>query len=137
MWEHNAEEFDNFVMASTMESLTTKPMSGIILNLATEGSRPYPNMARVARVLPAITASSAVLKRDVFTTGRMITGSRSRMDSICRDRADSARQQGLHPRRNSYPGAGCGSRGTTQPAEKPSGGCQHTVFRLAGEGEAG
>ncbi|CAN0477413.1 unnamed protein product, partial [Ascophyllum nodosum] len=36
-------------------------------------------MARVARVLLSVPASAAVLERDFSTTGRLITGSRSRL----------------------------------------------------------
>ena len=35
------------------------------------------NMARVARVVLSVPASSAVLERDVSTAGRLIMGSRS------------------------------------------------------------
>ncbi|CAN0032778.1 unnamed protein product, partial [Sphacelaria rigidula] len=38
-------------------------------------------MARAARVLMSVPALSAVLERDFSTAGRLITGSRSRLDS--------------------------------------------------------
>ncbi|CAM9998085.1 unnamed protein product, partial [Sphacelaria rigidula] len=47
---------------------------------AGEGGSLYPNMARTARVLTSMPASSAVLERDLSTAGRRITGSRGRLD---------------------------------------------------------
>ncbi|CAM9189703.1 unnamed protein product, partial [Sphacelaria rigidula] len=48
---------------------------------SSEGSRTYPHVARAARVLLSITASSAVLERDFRTAGRLITGCRNRLDA--------------------------------------------------------
>ena len=42
-----------------------------------EGQSIYSNMARVARVLLSVPASSAILEREFSTAGRLITGSRS------------------------------------------------------------
>ena len=46
-----------------------------------EGARLYPNLARAARVLLSVPASSTVLERAFSTAGRLITGACSRFDT--------------------------------------------------------
>ncbi|CAN0335975.1 unnamed protein product, partial [Ectocarpus sp. 4 AP-2014] len=50
---------------------------------AGEGQSLYPNMARAARVLLSVPATSAVLERDFSTAGRLLTPSRSRLAGEC------------------------------------------------------
>ena len=71
----------NYVKHGSKENLTTKPVSLMHNYWASEGSQKFPNMARAARVLLSVPASLAVLERDFSTAGRLITASRSRLDS--------------------------------------------------------
>ncbi|CAM9933951.1 unnamed protein product, partial [Sphacelaria rigidula] len=75
------EEFDAFVKAGNKETLRTRPVSLMHNYWASEGSQKFLNTARAARVLLSVPASSAVLERDFSTAGRLITASRSRIDS--------------------------------------------------------
>ena len=73
------QEFDGFQGRFTDARSTDYPMGALLSFWAGGGRSPYPNMARVARVLLAVPASSAVLERDFSTAGRLIIGSRSRL----------------------------------------------------------
>ena len=55
------------------------PTEDLLAFWANEGRALYANMARAARVLLALPASSAVLERDFSTAGRLITGNRSKL----------------------------------------------------------
>ena len=71
------QEFDRFQERFKSTKAKDYPLSVLLSFWAGEGRAPYPNMARVARVLLSVPASAAVLERDFSTAGRLITGSRS------------------------------------------------------------
>ena len=73
------QEFDRFQESFKSTKAKDYPLSVLLSFWAGEGRAPYPNMARVARVLLSVPASAAVLERDFSTAGRLITGSRSRL----------------------------------------------------------
>lgn len=76
-----AEEFETFVMRGKHESLKTIPISGMLNYWAGEGVNHYPRIARAARVLLSLPASSAVVEHDFSTCGRLADVSRSREDA--------------------------------------------------------
>ena len=69
--------FDRFQVHFTDALSTDYPLGALLLFWAGQGRSLYPNMARVARVVLFVPASSAVLETDVSTTRGLITGSRS------------------------------------------------------------
>lgn len=74
------DEFDAFLAMGANETIATSPLSLTVAYWEGQGSRQYPNMSRAARVLLSVPASSAVLEKDFSSTGRLGTGSRSRLD---------------------------------------------------------
>lgn len=63
------------------ETLKTKSVSLIRAYWASEDLQKCPDMARAARVLLFVPASSAMLERDFSAARRLITASRSHIDS--------------------------------------------------------
>ena len=57
------------------------PVGDLLVFWAKGGKSIYPKMARAARVLLSVPASSSVLERDFSTVGRLLTGARSRPDA--------------------------------------------------------
>lgn len=72
-------EFDRFRDRFKGAGRKDYPLHELLSFWAGEGQSLYPHMARVARVLLSVPASSAVLERDFSMAGRVITGSRSRL----------------------------------------------------------
>ena len=75
------EELEVFQARGKDQTLRTMPLSTMLEYWGGEGGRLYPNLARAARVLLSVPASSAVLERDLSTAGRLITETRSRLDA--------------------------------------------------------
>lgn len=75
------QEFDRFQQRFKGATLDDYPLADLLPFWINEGLSIYPNMARVARVLLSVPASSAVLERDFSTAGRLITGSRSSLSA--------------------------------------------------------
>ena len=73
------QEFGRFQERFKTTKLKDYPLGELLSFWAGEGQSLYSNMARVARVLLPVLASSAVLERDFSTAGRLITGSCSRL----------------------------------------------------------
>ncbi|CAN0433432.1 unnamed protein product, partial [Ectocarpus sp. 12 AP-2014] len=75
------QEFDRFMARFADTTISDYPIEVLLEFWAGEGKALYPNMARAARVLLSVPASSAVLERDFSTAGRLITGARSRLSA--------------------------------------------------------
>ncbi|CAN0133135.1 unnamed protein product [Ectocarpus fasciculatus] len=75
------EEFDRFMARFVDTSVEEYPMEELLDFWAGGGQTLYPNMARAARILLSVPASSAVLERDFSTAGRLITEARSRLSA--------------------------------------------------------
>lgn len=73
------DEFQRFLSRFKDTSVADYPTEDLLQFWANEGQALYPNMARVARVLLSVPASSAVLERDFSTAGRLATGAGSRL----------------------------------------------------------
>ena len=74
-------EFDRFQQRFEGACVDDYPVGDLLEFWTKEGRSLYPNMARAARVLLSVPASSAVLERDFSTAGRLITESRSKLDA--------------------------------------------------------
>ncbi|CAN0460221.1 unnamed protein product, partial [Ectocarpus fasciculatus] len=76
-------EFDRFCERFKNTPAKAYPLRSLLSFWAGEGQSLYPNMARAARVLLSVPATSAVLERDFSTAGRLLTPSRSRLAGEC------------------------------------------------------
>ncbi|CAN0496206.1 unnamed protein product, partial [Ectocarpus sp. 8 AP-2014] len=75
------EEFDRYIARFVETTVEEYPIEVLLEFWRGEGQALYPKMARAARVLLSVPASSAVLERDFSTAGRLITGARSRLNA--------------------------------------------------------
>ena len=75
------QEFERFQQHFEGACVDNYPVGDLIECLAMEGRSLYPNMVCAARVLLSVPASFAVLERNFSTAGRLITGSRIRLDA--------------------------------------------------------
>lgn len=75
------KELDGFLERHQEAEFADFPASSTIAYWQTEGKKLFPNMARAARVLLSVPASSAVIERDFSSAGRLETGCRSRADA--------------------------------------------------------
>lgn len=73
------QELQRFLARFKDTSVADYPTEDLLQFWAREGQALYPNMARAARVLLSVPASSAVLERDFSAAGRLVTGPRSRL----------------------------------------------------------
>lgn len=73
------DEFQRFLSRFKDTSVADYPTEDLLQFWASEGQALYPNMARVARVLLSVPASSAVIERDFSTAGHLATGTGSRL----------------------------------------------------------
>ena len=83
MREVYQQEFGRFQQRFEGACVDDYPVGNLLEFWSKEGWSLYPNIARAARILLAVTASSADLERDISTAGRFTTGSRSRLDRVC------------------------------------------------------
>ncbi|CAM9220072.1 unnamed protein product, partial [Hapterophycus canaliculatus] len=75
------QEFDRFQERFSGALLKDYPVGDLLEFWASSGQAVYPHMARVARVLLSVPASSAVLEKDFSTAGRLVTGPYSRLSA--------------------------------------------------------
>ncbi|CAN0262981.1 unnamed protein product, partial [Scytosiphon promiscuus] len=75
------QEFDRFQERFSGALLTDYPVGDLLDFWADSGQAVYPHMARVARILLSVPASSAVLERDFSTAGRLATGPYDRVSA--------------------------------------------------------